>query len=162
MKFKKLKISILLFLGFGLTGLQAQESVHATGGEASGSGGSVSYSIGQVVYRTHTGTNGSVAEGVQQPYEISVVTALEEAQGINRFVTAYPNPTNGFLTLEIQKSEGSNLSYRLHDMNGRLLQNRMITDSRTRIGMGHLVPATYFVTVLRNDQEIKTFKIIKK
>jgi len=142
MKYKKLKLSILLFLGFGLTGLQAQESVHASGGEVLGSGGSVSYSIGQVVYRTHTGTNGSVAEGVQQPYD--------------------PNPTNGFLTLEIQKSEGSDLRYRLHDMNGRLLQNRMITDSRTRIGMGHLVPATYFVTVVRNNQEIKTFKIIKK
>jgi hypothetical protein len=162
MKYKKLKLSILLFLGIGLTGLQAQEGVHTSGGEASGSGGSTSYSVGQVAYQIHTNTNGSVAEGVQQPYEISVVTALDEAKGINRFITAYPNPTNGFLTLEIQKSEGSNLSYRLHDMNGRLLQNRMITDSRTRIGMGHLVPATYFVTVVRNDQELKTFKIIKK
>ena len=32
MKYKKLKFSALLLLGLGLTGLQAQESVNATGG----------------------------------------------------------------------------------------------------------------------------------
>ncbi len=73
MKYKNLKLSAILLLGLGLTGLQAQTSVNATGGNASGSGGSASYSVGQVVYTTHTGTNGSVAQGVQQPFEISVV-----------------------------------------------------------------------------------------
>lgn len=70
MRNKKLKLSALLLLGLGLTGLQAQESVNATGGNASGSGGSASYSVGQVVYTTNTGTNGTVAQGVQQPFEI--------------------------------------------------------------------------------------------
>jgi len=88
MKYKKLKLSAVLLLGLGLTGLQAQESVNATGGNASGSGGSASYSVGQVAYQTHTGTNGSVSEGVQQPFEISVVTAIEEAKGINLSFTA--------------------------------------------------------------------------
>lgn len=76
MRHKRLKLSAVLLLGLGLTGLQAQTSVNATDGDVSGSGGSVSYSVGQVVYTTHTGTSGSVAEGVQQPYEISVVTGL--------------------------------------------------------------------------------------
>ena len=38
--------------------LHAQESVPATGGDGSGSGGSTSYTIGQVVYTTNTGGNG--------------------------------------------------------------------------------------------------------
>jgi len=71
MKHKRLKLCALLLFGLGLTGLQAQESVNAAGGNASGSGGTVSYTVGQVVYTTKTGTNGSVAEGVQQAYEIS-------------------------------------------------------------------------------------------
>jgi hypothetical protein len=83
MKYKKLILSALLLSGLGLTGLQAQEVIPAVGGNASGSGGSVSYSVGQVAYQTHTGTNGSVVEGVQQPYEISVLTAIEEAKNIN-------------------------------------------------------------------------------
>ena len=69
-----LSVTIVLFTT-GLTVATAQESVSASGGEASGSGGSVSYSVGQLFYRIHTGTTGSVAEGVQQPYEISVITA---------------------------------------------------------------------------------------
>ena len=54
MKHKKLKLCAILLIGFGLTGLQAQESVNTTGGNASGSGGSVSYSVGQVTYHVIT------------------------------------------------------------------------------------------------------------
>jgi len=83
MKYKKLKLSAVLLLGIGLTGLQAQESVNATGGNALGNGGTASYSVGQMIYTTNTGTGGNtVAQGVQQPFEISVVTGIEEAQGI--------------------------------------------------------------------------------
>ena len=79
MRHKRLKLSAVLLLGLVLTGLQAQTSVNATGTNASGSGGTVSYSVGQVVYTNNTGTNGSVAQGVQQAFEILVVTGLEQA-----------------------------------------------------------------------------------
>jgi len=46
MKYKKLKLSAVLLLGLGLTGLQAQQSINAAGGNATGSGGMVSYSVG--------------------------------------------------------------------------------------------------------------------
>lgn len=161
MRHKKLKLSAVLLLGLGLTGLQAQESVNATGGNASGGGGSVSYSVGQVVYTTNTGTNGSVAQGVQQPYEISVVTAIEEAKGINLLISAYPNPTTDYLTLEVKDFELTNLSFQLYDINGKLLQSEKITGNQTSIVMSNLVPATYFVKVIQGNKEVKTFKIIK-
>ncbi len=161
MRHKKLKLSAVLLLGLGLTGLQAQESVNATGGNASGSGGSASYSVGQVVYTTNTGTNGSVAQGVQQPYEISVETGIEEAKGINLSVSAYPNPTTDYLTLSIGEFEISNLSYQLYDMNGKLLQSEKISGNQTSIVMSNLVPANYFVKVIQGNKEVKTFKIIK-
>jgi len=164
MKYKKLKFSALLLLGLGLTGLQAQESVNATGGNASGSGGTVSYSVGQVVYTTNIGTNGSVAQGVQQPYEISVVTGLEEAKGINLTVSAYPNPTTDYLTLEVDASTTlsiQSMAYQLYDMQGKLLQNEKITSNQASIVMSNLVPATYFVKVIQGNKEVKTFKIIK-
>lgn len=161
MRHKKIKLSAVLLLGLGLTGLQAQTSVNATGGNASGSVGSVSYSVGQFVYTTNTGTNGSVAQGVQQPYEISVVTAIEEPKGIALSVSAYPNPTTDNLTLSIEEFDISNLSYQLYDMNGKLLQNEKITGNQTSIVMSNLVPANYFVKVTNGNKEVKTFKIIK-
>ena len=161
MRHKRLKLSAVLLLGLGLTGLQAQTSVNATDGDVSGSGGSVSYSVGQVVYTTHTGTSGSVAEGVQQPYEISVVTGLEEAKGINLSVSAYPNPTTDYLTLEVKDVELLNLHFQMYDMNGKLLQIEKITGNQTSIVMSNLVPANYFVKVIQGNKEVKTFKIIK-
>jgi hypothetical protein len=161
MRHKRLKLSAVLLLGLGLIGLQAQESVNATGGNASGSGGSVSYSVGQVTYQIHPGTNGSVAEGVQQPYEISVLTAIEEAKDINLSVRVYPNPTADYLTLEVKEFELSNLHFQLYDINGKLLQNNKITGHQTSILMNNLMPASYFVKVIQGNKEVITFNIIK-
>ncbi len=148
-------------LGLGLTGVQAQEAVTATGGDASGGGGTVSYSVGQVFYATNTGAIGSVAQGVQQPHEISVVTGIAEAKGINISVSAYPNPTTDFLTLSINEFDISNLAYQLFNINGKLLQNEKITGNHTSIVMSNLVPASYFVKVIQGNKEVKIFKIIK-
>jgi len=164
-------LSAALLLASGLTGIQAQESVNATGGNASGNGGTISYSVGQVACQTHPGTNGSVSEGVQQPYEISVVTGLEKAKGINLSVTAYPNPTADYLQLKVESEKLKDLSYQLYDMNGKLLQSKKITSNQTRIVMSNLVPAMYFVKVIQGNKKIhhvksnnvgaKQFKVVK-
>ena len=161
MQHKRLKLSVVSFLGLGLMGLQAQKSVNSTGGNASGSGGSASYSVGQAVYTSNTETGGTVAQGVQQPYEIWVETTIEEAKGINLLVTAYPNPTTDYLTLRIDEFDILDLSYQLYDMQGKLLRNEKITSNQTRIVMSNLAPATYSVKVVQGNKEIKTFKIVK-
>ncbi len=153
-------VAILLTFVISLSAAMAQESVNAAGSNASGSGGSTNYSVGQIVYTTNTETNGSVAQGVQQPCEISVVTAIEEAKGI--LVSAYPNPVTEYLTLSIEEFEISNLSYQLYDMQGKPLQNKKITSKQTCIIMNNLVSAKYFVKVIQNNKEVKTFKIVKK
>jgi hypothetical protein len=162
MKHKRLKLSALLFLGLGLTGLQAQTSVNATGGNASGSGGSASYSVGQLAYTTNTGTNGSVSEGVQQPFEISVVTGIEEAKDIFLNVSAYPNPTTDYLELKVENLQLSELSYKLYDIRGKVYQNKEIGNSITKIEMQNLPQGIYFIKVIdTKNKEFKTFKIIK-
>ena len=161
MKYKKLKLSAIPLLVLGLTSVQAQEAILATGGEASGSGGSASYSVGQVVYTTNTGTNGSVAQGVQQPYEISVVAGIEQARDIKLECTAYPNPTTDYLILKVENNDNENLSYQLYNINGKLIENKKLTSSETTISIANLNSATYFLKVSDNNKELKTFKIIK-
>jgi len=162
---KKVKLCAILLFGLGLTGLHAQEAIPASGGNASGSGGSSSYSVGQMVYTTNTGTNGSVAQGVQQPFEISVVTGIDEAKDITLQCMAFPNPTIDNLNLKVDASTTlsiQSLSYQLFDVSGKLLETKKVEGSETSIAMGSLVPATYFLKVIQNNKEIKTFKIIKK
>lgn len=141
--------------------LKAQETITASGGNASGADGAVSYTVGQMVYTTYSATSGCVAQGVQQPYEISVVTEIEEAKGINLMVSAYPNPTNDNLTLSIDKYDISDLSYQLYNIQGKLLHSEKIISNQTSIVMSTFAPATYFLKVTNGGEEVKTLEIIK-
>ncbi len=161
MRCKKLKLSAVFLIGIGLTGLQAQEVIPTTGGNASGNGGTSSYTVGQVVCSTYTGSNGSVAQGVQQAYEIAVVNGIGDTKGINLKCKVYPNPISDFLWLNIENYNNTNLSYQLFDMSGKLLENRKIIGNETTIAMTNRVAAIYFLKVIDNQREIKTFKIIK-
>lgn len=160
MQKKQFILWVLLLLGISLNG-QSQEVIPASGGEASGSGGSASYSAGQVVYTTDIGTSGSVTKGVQQPYEISVITGIKEAGGITLQISTYPNPATTSLTLKVANYGTENLAYQLFDLNGRLVSSGQTEASETVIDMNTLVPATYFLKVMDRNKEIKTFKIIK-
>jgi len=162
-----ISMATLTVLIFSLTSVMAQEGIISSGGNASGSGGEVSYSVGQVFYHTYTGSNGSVAEGVQQPFEISVITGINERHGITLSVSAFPNPTSSHLTLSINdfvRDDQEALWFRLYDISGRLLQTECIISDQTTIDVSHLMPAMYFLRVVKTNtpQEIRTFKIIKK
>ena len=102
---------VLFFYGLNPLFLHAQTSVIPTGGNGSGSGGSVSYTIGQVAYSTLYGADGSLLEGVQHPYEISVATSLDEASLIELTVTVYPNPASNHIaiTLPSEFLKGENI-----------------------------------------------------
>jgi hypothetical protein len=157
---KHIKLKIIAFLLFiGLTA-QAQQATTAAGGNASGSGGTVAYSVGQIVYTTNTGTTGSVAQGVQQPYEISSISGIENPY-INLELSAYPNPTTDYLTLKIVNWELSSLNFQLYDISGKLIETRKILSSTEKIKLSNLPTATYFLKVTNNNNQIKTFKIIK-
>ena len=157
MRYLKTTLAVLFAL-LAAVELHAQESPTASGGEFTGAGGIVSYSVGQVVYTTNTGTNGSVAQGVQQPYEISTTVGINETF-INLEMNVYPNPTTDYLTLKVEESKS--LSYQLLDMQGKVIENKKVTARNTIIKIGGLPNATYFLKLTNNKQAVKTFKIIK-
>jgi len=158
MKQKKVKLSILL-LGLGLTA-QAQQATIVTGGNASGSGGTGDYNIGQVAYTTNIGTTGSVAQGVQQAYEVSIVLGTDN-HAIKLDVTVFPNPTTDYLTLDVGNSELFTMNFQLCDLTGKIIENKKITNTVETISMENLASGTYFLKVTNNNQGVKTFKIIK-
>ena len=158
----KLLLTTALLVLFGITGIQAQQSLNAAGGNASGNQGTVSYSVGQLFYQSIHGSNGSVAQGVQHPYEIWVVTGIEQAEGISLMATAYPNPTSDQLILNIGQFDTHDLFFQIFDIYGKLLKKDRITTEQTFIDMASLAPAIYFVRISQANREVKTFKIIKK
>ena len=160
---KKTNIIRLLILTIGLSWsdfAQAQQSSNSAGGDATGNGGSVAYSVGQIVYTTHTGSTGSVAQGVQQAYVISSV-GINETE-LNSSLSLFPNPIVDNLTLQISDFNKEKLSYLLFDTEGKLLTNGQVIAKLTQINTASLPPATYFIKVLNQEnKQVESFKIIK-
>ncbi len=79
-----------------LSAASAQESLNTAGGVDRGRGGSVSYSVGQLVYTTETTQAGAMAQGIQRPME-------NLAAGIYLLQVFDTNP-NPLQTLQIIKN----------------------------------------------------------
>jgi hypothetical protein len=161
MKNMTIRLIVAFLLGMGLSGLQAQEAILSSCGTATGDG-TVCYSVGQVTYLTKSGTNGTIAEGIQLPFEILIPIGIEDEKGITLECLIYPNPIDRYVKLKIENHAISNLNYQLYTMNGLLLQNMKIESEETYIPMDDLAKATYFLKITENGKTLKTFQIVKK
>ncbi len=162
MKFQYFFIAAVFFGFADLQGIKAQNELLTTGGDISGSGGSVAFSIGQTVYTNYEGAGGQTSLGVQQPYVI--VTATNEP-GKLFSANIYPNPANSSIQLKLEKNIPAanleNLSYSLYDINGRLVLSDEIINEITSIPIGNLGNALYLLRITRDNSEILSFKIFK-
>lgn len=151
----------LLAFGLLLTGMvSGQQNTVSTGGNASGTGGTVSYTVGQIDYLSFSGSNGTVSQGVQQPYEIYAASVNELFAEVE--MNLFPNPSASLINLMIGLSpEENQLSYTLTDLNGKLLLDAAINSKNTQINIQDLPVSNYFLTVLVNGTSAKTFKLIK-
>lgn len=134
----------------------------AAGGEAIGVDGFSSYSIGQILYSTHTGSNEFIIQGVQQPYEISEITGIQDEIGVQSEINLFPNPTENDLSLSIIDSDISFFQYFMYDMNGKLLHSNSVSKNTVPIVMNNLSKGGYIIRIMKNSKEVKTFKVLKK
>ena len=158
----RLAFPICFFLTFLFSQLKAQETTSTAGGNINGAGGSISYTVGQVASLYLGQSSGSVAQGVQQPYEIFLITGIDEAKGIALDFLVYPNPVQDFLKLKIQDLSLKNLIWRIHDSSGKLLNTDRISGPETLIPMTNYAAGVYLFSVTdKNNLQYKTFQIIK-
>jgi hypothetical protein len=162
MQHSKFTLWLLVLSVTSISVLHSQATIPASGGSASGTGGSVTYTLGQIACSVFTGTNGSIIQGVQQPYEISTVTAIENTSDIFLEYTVYPNPTEGSVRLIIGSPDDDKYGFQIYDQNGRLIQKRTAISRETEILLDNLPSSVYFLKVLRNSHEVKVFKIVKR
>ena len=140
-----------------------QQGFAAAGGDGKDRGGSVSYSIGQVAYQTASSSSGSVSEGIQQAYEIFLITSIPELATVVLDIAAYPNPVRDLLVLSVNEDlSKQNLVYQLTDMKGSMLYRQVIHQPKNEINMRHLPAGTYFLQVTGTARgQAMLFKIIK-
>lgn len=141
--------------------IAAQKAVLATGSNATGSNGSVSYSVGQIDYY-NKGSNSQIMEGVQQAYEITTLSTSETLTADKKDILLYPNPFKDFVFLDFTTNDYKNSEYQLFDSSGKLLKEEKIKESKSEFNFSELPSAMYIIRVNKDGKNIKTFKIIKK
>jgi hypothetical protein len=141
--------------------VQSQEVIATSGGDSEGSGGTTSYTTGQVFYTATSGSSGSISQGIQKSIELFTLSN-PELTSVNLKVVTYPNPTSDYLRLKITDIALANLSYILMDIHGKVISRAKINSADTRITMQGLSLGTYVLKVSQKNIELKTFKILKK
>jgi hypothetical protein len=151
--------SIMMLILFASSSLSAQEVTTSAGDFHQNSNFSVSWTIGEPVIDTWSASGTVLTQGFQQPILVSV--SIYENPDLNYTINAFPNPTSDFLNVVISNGTYDKMQYLLFDVTGKLIDSRQIVSEQTEILFSHLPVATYYVKIIENNKELKTFKIIK-
>jgi hypothetical protein len=141
--------------------VSAQQSANTTGKNVSQNNTTISYSIGEVYYNTTTTLSSVITQGIQQPYEIYLISGIGNEKDV-QLITAFPNPTSSTIKIVTQDIKIDGLNYKLYDLIGKEILSGDITSNQTELDLNNLMPAVYFIKVFRYNSTIKYFKIIKK
>lgn len=156
------QVLLLGALSVSLCAARAQADLSAAGGDTSSGDHALSFTIGQAFAQVYDDPAGSVYHGVQQPYELFVVSVQQHTDR-DWQVRLFPNPTSGWLLLEIRETElPSGLRYVLQDLHGRPLDARVLAGPTTEISLLHQPPGTYFLSLFQDDLRVQSFQIQKQ
>jgi hypothetical protein len=154
-------IGLITFLLLSLAA-RGQHQVVATAGDFDqNESGSVSWTLGQVVTPTLSGTDMVLTQGFQQ---VSLEVVASNAPGLDAQakVKAYPNPVANRITVEVGDLSNSTLSFELYTLQGQLVKKKSIHTDHQRINMEGKPSGEYLLRILSDGKPVESFKIIKR
>jgi hypothetical protein len=151
-------LGFLLIWISSLTTAIAQESINTSGTSSTSSSGSISYSIGQVVYTSASGTTGSINQGVQQPFEFEIITGVEHTE---IEMAVFPNPAVEQLQLNISSTNIENYSIQLFDARGKLVMSNSKIQPINTIPVVDFMSGIYFLSVYEYSTLVKSYRIVR-
>lgn len=134
----------------------AQQVILCNGGETNGTGGTASYSIGQVFDFTSSNANFSIQEGIQQTYKVNTDGLLEMN---SELFSIYPIPTSDYINIKL-KSTDFEFEYYVISTEGSLVDKGTIQSPFSMINLSCLKTGEYHI-VFKSDKQFFKSKIIK-
>ena len=154
---------VVLFLASVST--NAQETFATTGGDATGTSSSISYTVGQMAIMTDyemvtavENASANVREGVQQTYSVEELK-IDGAEPFSFDIKVYPNPTTDNINVRLEQSVAG-MRYELYGANGQLLQKESIGSDEQTIDMRDYAAGAYILWVV-GDTASQPYRIIK-
>lgn len=151
-------LSSLLLLSCLASPCFGQSSANAGGGDSSDTGGSVAFSVGEVVYTQVVSIGGQSNQGVQHAYDSYV--GIEEGSSLDAVLSLFPNPASTTVTLDIADLASGSYTYSLFDMTGKTLEVRAAQAGQNPIDIRGLASGTYLLNVQKETGGQKSFRLV--
>ena len=107
------------------------------------------------------GANGCT--DASEPIAIEIITGLEEL-GLLASIQSYPNPTNGYFTLELSGPRTGQFEFQIRDITGKIIDEgtflKMQENHQLQLQLNSK-PGVYLLKIT-NDENTSTLKILKK
>ena len=151
-------IILILFLAGSV--VSAQEVVSSNGDSKSAAGYEVSWTVGEAVITTMTGSTNTLTQGFHQTR--LTVTAVSDLLSPGIEMKVFPNPTQDFIMIRFSEYI-ENTRYSLYDLRGKLIENKLINSADTEISMKKYASGQYILKLTSKSQQIiQNFQIIKQ
>ena len=159
---KKLFLFFVSLLSAGIISAQtiSPEVIASSGGSHGNAAASVSWTLGECLTETFSGSGAVINQGMQQGY--LTITALKEVTGEGYGFDIYPVPADQYINLKITGGYEIDLNVILSDLSGNMLIIQSVTEHISGINLESLPPAEYILQITDNEGRlIKSFSIIK-
>lgn len=134
----------------------SQEVVATQGDSYTGTSGSIDFTIGEVVIDTGTDGVSDITQGFHQP-SWNYLGVFSHSSSYEALI--YPNPTTDVVS--IKTADFEDVSYKLYDATGRLVLEGTLYNEITPLDLTHYATGTYSITLAKEGENLKTFKLIK-
>ncbi|NQZ76798.1 MAG: T9SS type A sorting domain-containing protein [Ekhidna sp.] len=149
-------LMMIVSLVASLEGAYGQTATTSASGSVVASSGSITYVVGQVTNQTEPQLRFGVLQVIETTSE-----ALS-AEPLDLDFQIFPNPTSQYLSLSHNSGSVTSLSYRVFDLEGRVVLQGIVNEREMLIDFSKQKPQVYQLMIQNENQLIKTFKIVKK
>lgn len=141
--------------------IYSQQVMVSGGTHAIGSDVQLSWTVGETIIETFTGSTTILTQGFNQGS--LKITAIEPFDLLGITVAVFPNPVNEKLSIKINNFTENKYNYAMIDINSRLILNGIVLSNPQIIDLNVVSPGLYFLKIgISGANYYQTFKIIKQ
>jgi hypothetical protein len=141
--------------------LISQELISTAGGNYANENTQVSWSIGEPICETMGQNNTFLGQGFHQT-SLRILNSLPNSKTEDFAIEVFPNPTSKSIKLLIGKDISSSYSYVIYNTKGEMIEKKIIRSNETIIDFEKLASTIYILKIIKSNNELKTFNIVKQ
>lgn len=144
------------YVGYGQT--LTPEVYTASVGYFISTNNSLSWTLGESLIETYTGTNNILTQGFQQT-TISITGIQENTDHIS--ISVYPNPADGYVMISPDANQRGEMKLDLYDLSGKLLHSELF-HGNLKLDLSSYPNDIYMVRISdESNKHTNTYKLIK-